>query len=120
MLDGGWVTMVSAAGLLAVPTAVKPTTPTPDTTASTRFSPGLGPRVHRAEVRPASSVVLFWGETLPPPVLTTQVTPAPETPFPLASTRRTTRSPGSSVPVWAVWPFPDSIQRPAALPAVAV
>ena len=42
-------------------------------TAVTVFPPGDCPRVHRVEASPSGPVVPFWGRTLPPPVVTTQV-----------------------------------------------
>src|SRR4051794_22964788 len=71
-------------------TARKVTNPTPETTAFSVFTPGLGPRVQRTCASPSSSVVLVVAPTLPPPEPITQVTARLETPFPFSSWSRTT------------------------------
>src|SRR6266508_1547083 len=71
--------------------AVNGTDGTPEKTAFITLETALGPRVHRVQANPLGLVVVVAGLGEPPPVPTTQLIALPPTPFPLSSTRRTTR-----------------------------
>src|SRR6185295_15991920 len=73
-----------------------------------RLEPAFGPSVHRVQANPLGLVVAVAGLGEPPPVPTTQLIALPPTPFPLSSTRRTTRDSASWAPTAPVCALPDT------------
>ncbi len=102
------------------PAALKATVPTPETTAVTVFGPGAGPRVQTVEASPSCPVDTFCGWTLPPPAVTSQVTPSPATGLPPESRTRTTSGSATEVPTTADCPSPETRSTVAAAPGSAV
>lgn len=103
---GGPVSRVRLGGVPGCAVAPKATVPTPETTAVTVFGPGAGPSVQTVEARPSGPVDTFSGWTLPPPAVTTQVTPRPATGLPSESRTRTMSGSATEVPTTAAWPSP--------------
>jgi hypothetical protein len=97
----------AALGAPSVAVALNVAVPTPDTTALTVLAPVDGPSVHCVLANPWASVVLFVGETVPPPVPTTQVTGRPGTGLFWLSNTPTTNGFGSSEEGGPVWPSPE-------------
>jgi hypothetical protein len=100
--------------------AVNAASPTPDTIAWAELAPGVGPRVQVVEAWPLASVGPVLGSSVPPPPVTTQVTAAPTTGLPPASTTETTSGWGSASPGAPSCSLPETICTPDAVPAVAV
>jgi hypothetical protein len=71
-------------------------------------APATGPGVKEVAARPSAPVVADGVPRLPPPWVTVNVTVAPLTGFPCASSTSTTSGCGSSWPAIPIWPSPES------------
>ena len=99
----------STSGGIAAPVAVKVTVApvTPFSDAVSVFVPALEPSVQLPTVAiPLTSDVVAAPVMLPPPLATTNVTPAPDTAFPFASVTFTEGTTATPKPIVAVWLFP--------------
>src|SRR5581483_170487 len=74
--------------------------------AVTAFDPAAGPSVRTVEAKPLPLVVTDVALSAPPPPATVNVTPIPETGFPLASVTSTVKGLPRACPEVPVWPLP--------------
>src|SRR5688500_17187762 len=103
---GGPPTDGGVAGAGVVPVAVKRTGGNPATTASTTFSPAVGPSVHEPDVAIPSAFVSVCVNCTEPPPVTWNRTSMLFTGRPEASLTRTAGATGVTVPAVAVWVVP--------------
>ena len=79
---------------------------TPASVAVTVTAPGVEPSVCTTWAKPSESVEVVALLTLPPPLVTANVTGIERTPSESAALTRTRRASGSAVPTVPVWPLP--------------